>query len=126
MSATSDPDLFWAMRGDGGDFAAVLAMEIQLHAVPQLFGGRILWPIDMAQPVLNAYEDVTRHAPAELTVWAQLLQFPDLPQLPEMMRGGSFIAIDVAFIGSADDAERHLTPFRQIPARLLDTLAPLA
>ncbi len=125
VTPTTDPDLFWAVRGGGGDFGVITSMEITLHPAPQVYGGRLLWPVAMARPVLHAYRELTRTAPDELTAWAQLLRFPPLPAIPERMRGGSFIAVDVTFLGAAQDAEKLLAPLRALPARWSDTLGPV-
>jgi uncharacterized protein YbjT (DUF2867 family) len=122
VSAAVDPNLFWAIRGGGGDFGIVTSMEIALHPAPHIYGGRLLWPVAMARPVLQAFRGIAAGAPDELTVWAQLLRFPALPEVPEPLRGGSFVAVDLTFLGTAEDAEVLLAPLRALPARWLDTL----
>lgn len=77
--------------------------------------------MQMARPVLRAFRDISRTAPEELTMWAHLLQFPPIPEVPEPLRGGSFVSVDIAFLGSAEDAEKHLMPLRTIPAQWFDT-----
>jgi hypothetical protein len=121
ITAESDPDLFWAVCGGGGDFAVVTAVEITLFPAPQLYGGRMMWPIEMAWPVLRAFRDIAESAPDELTLWAHLLRFPPLPELPEFLRGQSFVTVDSTFLGSAEDAEALLEPLRHIPAMHADT-----
>ena len=69
VTAESDPDLFWAIRGAGGDFGVVTAIEVQLYPADQLYGGRIMWPIEMARPVLRAFRTITENAPDELSMW---------------------------------------------------------
>jgi hypothetical protein len=76
----------------------------------------------MARPVLHAFREIVRTAPDALSLWAQLLRFPPVPQVPERMRGGSFVAVDVALLGSAEDAEALLAPLRAVPALWSDTL----
>ena len=122
VTADSDPDLFWAVRGGGGDFGIVTAMEIDLFPAPHVYGGRLLWPIEMAYPVLKAFQQITATAPDELTLWAHLLRFPPLPELPEFLRGGSFVSVDATFLGSAEDAEALLAPLRTIPATHFDSM----
>ncbi len=123
VTAASDPDLFWAIRGGGGDFGIVTAMEFLLHPAPHVYGGRLLWPAEMARPVLQAFAGITATAPEELTLWTQLLRFPTLPEVPEPLRGGSFTSVDLTYLGSSSDAEPLLAPLRAIPGLLLDTLA---
>lgn len=122
VTATSDPDLFWALRGGGGDFGIVTAMEVELHPVPHLYGGRLLWPIEMAFPVLSAFSAITKVAPDELTLWAHLFRFPPMPDVPETLRGRAFVSVDVAFLGSAAGAEEILEPLRHLPAQFADSL----
>ncbi|MCW2548727.1 MAG: FAD/FMN-containing dehydrogenase [Mycobacterium sp.] len=128
VTEKSDPQLFWAVRGGGGDFGVVTAMEIELFPAPHVYGGRLLWPIEMALPVLRAFRDITKTAPDELTLWAHLIQFPPIPDVPEPIRGKSFVSVDVAYLGSADEAEELLMPLRGIPAQFMDGLdtVPLA
>lgn len=128
VTATSDPDVFWAIRGGGGDFGIVTAIEFRLHPAPHVYGGRLLWPIEMARPVLRAFAEVTASAPDELTAWAHLLRFPPLPEIPEPLRGGAFVSVDLTFLGGAEEAERLLAPLRSLPALRFDTLGtvPLA
>jgi FAD/FMN-containing dehydrogenase len=122
VAADSDPDLFWAICGGGGDFGIVTAIEIALHPAPHVYGGRMLWPLEMAWPVLRAFRRIAATAPDELTLWAHLLRFPPLPEVPEFLRGGAYVSVDASFIGSAADAEALLAPLREIPAMTLDTM----
>jgi FAD binding domain len=126
VTAGCDPDLFWALRGGGGDFAIVLSMEIALFPAAQLYGGRMLWPVEMAFPVLHAFRDITENAPDELTVWAHFLQFPPIAEIPEPLRGGAFISVDVAYLGAAADGAALLAPLDAIPAKLLHTLGMMS
>lgn len=122
VSAATDPDLFWAMCGGGGDFAIVLAVELMLDHVGPVVGGRMLWPIEMARPVLQAYRQITADAPDELTLWAHLFRFPPMPELPELLRGRSFVSVDLTFLGSQTEADRLLGRLRQLPAQVVDTV----
>lgn len=123
VTATSDPELFWALRGGGGDFGIVTAMDIALHPAPHVYGGRLLWPIETARPVLRAFRQITATAPDELTLWAHLFRFPPSPDVPEPLRGGAFVSVDATYLGSAADGDRLLAPLRAIPAPWADTFA---
>ncbi len=122
VSPASDPDLFWAMCGGGGDFGVVLAVEIMLDHVGPIVGGRMMWPLEMARPVLRAFRQITADAPDELTLWAQLFRFPPMPELPELIRGRAFVAVDMTFLGSETEADRLLGRLRQLPAQVIDTV----
>lgn len=122
VTASSDPDLFWAMCGGGGDFAIVTAMELRLTEAPPVIGGRMMWPIEMAYPVLHAYRAATLTAPEALSVWGQLFRFPPMPELPEAIRGKSFVAVDLTFLGEESELAPMLEPLRSIPALVMDTV----
>lgn len=122
VSPATDPDLFWAMCGGGGDFGVVLAVELMLDQVGPIVGGRMLWPLEMARPVLRAFRQITAEAPDELTLWAQLFRFPPMPELPELLRGRSFVAVDMTFLGSETEADRLISRLRAVPAQVIDTV----
>ncbi|RCG32481.1 FAD-binding oxidoreductase [Sphaerisporangium album] len=126
VSATSDPELFWALRGGGGDFALVTSMEIELHPAPELYGGRMVWPAARAAEVLTAFRDTTTVAPEELTVWFTLIDFPPFPELPEPLRGLSAVTVDLTFLGDGADARRLLHRFDRIPGLVFDTRGTMA
>ncbi|GAA2392235.1 FAD-binding oxidoreductase [Nonomuraea africana] len=111
---TRDDELFWALRGGGGDFALVTAMELDLHPLPDLYGGRVLWPATRAPEVLEAFKEITATAPDELTVWFDLLRFPGSPP---------FVAVDSTYLGK--DASGFLAPLDRIGGALSDTRAPM-
>jgi FAD binding domain len=126
VTADSDPDLFWAIRGGGGDFAIITAAEVALHPAETIYGGRLMWPIEHAAEVLKAFQTVTATAPDELTAWFHLLRFPPLPELPEPIRGGSFVTFDLTYLGDADRAEELLAPVRALRTPMIDTLGTVA
>ncbi|NUP04122.1 MAG: FAD-binding oxidoreductase [Nonomuraea sp.] len=117
VTADSDADLFWALRGGGGDFAIVTAVEFGLHPAPFLYGGRVIWPADRAARVMRAFREVTAAAPDELTVWLQLFAPPG---------GPGFVMIDCTFLGAEPGA--LLRPFEEIGGAISDTrgLLPVA
>lgn len=116
VTAGSDPDLFWALRGGGGDFALVTAMEFDLHPAPELFGGRMMWAGDRAAEVLAAFREITATAPEELTCWYELLHFPG---------GQPLVAVDTTYLGAGDDARDLLLPLDAVAGLLSDTRAPM-
>jgi hypothetical protein len=122
LSATSDPELFWAVRGGGGDFGIITRIEVALHPAPSVYGGRLLWPVEQMDQVLRTFREATRTAPEELTTWFHVYNFPPLPEVPEPIRGKSFASIAVAYIGGADEAEQLLAPYREIPGLVMDLM----
>ena len=115
VTAESDPELFWALRGGGGDFAVVVAVTLRLFDAPELYGGQLVWPIEHAGAVLRAFRDLSRVAPRELTLWAHVLHFPDVDLVPEPMRGRSFVNVAATYIGSPKMAEILLWSLRHGP-----------
>ncbi len=113
ITSASDPDLFWALRGGGGDFGVVLAVEIALHDAGPLVGGRLMWPLEMARPVLQGFRRITAEAPDQLTLWAHLFRFPPMPELPELLRGRAFVSVDLTFLGSQTELDTLLAPLRR-------------
>ncbi len=122
VSATEDPELFWALRGGGGDFGIITRIEVALHPAPVVYGGQLMWPTERMPEVLTAFRDVTRAAPEELTAWFHTWNFPPMPELPEPIRGKSFTGVAVAFLGSPEQGEELLAPFRAVEGLAMDTV----
>jgi hypothetical protein len=78
--------------------------------------------MELAREVLTTYAAVTSAAPEELSVWAWLFNFPPIPDIPEPLRGGSFVAIDATYLGDAEAAEELLRPLRDVAAPIFDTM----
>lgn len=121
-----EAELFWALRGAGGDFGIVTRLELALHPAPRLHGGRLVWPVERMPEVLEAFRTVTATAPPELTVWFQVLHFPPLPELPEEVRGRSFTAVSFTHLGDAATAEARLAPLAAVPGALVRRSEPLS
>jgi hypothetical protein len=125
VTADSDPELFWALRGGGGDFGIVTRMTIALHPGSQLYGGRLLWPLERMREVLDVFRAETRHAPEALTTWFHTYAFPPLPEVPEPIRGRSFVGIAVTYLGSREPGERLLAPYRAVAGLEMDLVGEL-
>jgi FAD/FMN-containing dehydrogenase len=122
VDATHEPDLFWALRGGNGNFGVVTAIEFDVYAVEDLYAGAMFFPFERAGEVLHAWSELGPTLPDELMTWAKLLQFPDAPDVPEPVRGGSFTVVFGAFLGSEDEGSALLRPVRDLgPA--MDTFA---
>ncbi|GGV09904.1 oxidoreductase [Actinomadura cremea] len=104
----ADADLFWALRGGGGDFAIVTAVEFALHPAPALFGGRVMWSADRLPEVVAAYRELTATAPDHLTAWLDVLHFPGSAPL---------VAVDATVLGDAGDL---LRPLDAVPGPVSD------
>lgn len=113
-SATEHPDLFWALRGGGGNFGVVTQFGFQLHAVgPELLSGLIFYPLSEAKSVLQQYRDFVAKAPDELSVWAVLRQAPPLPFLPESVHGKEVIALALLYAGDPAQGKLLVEPLRK-------------
>jgi FAD/FMN-containing dehydrogenase len=119
-----EPELFWALRGGGGAFGVVTALEFELYPVAEVYAGTLFWPAEQAETVLNAWRDWTQTSPIEVTSCARLLNFPPLPDLPEPLRGRSFVAIEVAHMSDAAAATEQLRPLRALKPEI-DTVATM-
>ena len=111
---THHPELFWTLRGGGGDLGVVTAVELELVSVPDLYGGTMLWPWDRAGEVLHAWRRWTETAPETVTTAARLLQVPAIPDVPAPLRGRQFVTVGGAIIGSPAEATALLEPLRAL------------
>jgi FAD/FMN-containing dehydrogenase len=110
----NEPDLFWALRGGGGNFGVVTAMEIRLFDLETAYAGVMLFPVERAAEVLKAWVAWTQDAPDEVTSIGSILNVPPLPEVPEMLRGRSFARIEAVFLGSEEDGVELLRPLREL------------
>ncbi|HET9289013.1 MAG TPA: FAD-binding oxidoreductase [Gaiella sp.] len=117
-----DPELFWALRGGGGNFGVVTSLEVQLYAIPEVYAGVLFFPWERSSEVLHAWLDWTRTVPEEITSVGRILQFPPLPELPETLRGGKFAVVEAVFIGAEKDGAKMLEPLRALGPSM-DTFA---
>ena len=99
VDADNDPELFWALRGGGGSFGVVTAMEIALYPCAEVYAGSMWWPWERSAEVLHAWRDWTLTAPEEATTAIRIMQMPPMEEVPEFLRGRSFVTIDGAVIG---------------------------
>ena len=113
--AGTEPDLFWALRGGGGNFGVVTAIELRLFPITEVYAGLLWWPAGAASQVLQAWRELTQGGlPDEFTTTARLMNFPPIPDIPEQIRGRSFTVIDVIHLGAAAEADRLLAPLRAL------------
>src|SRR5215470_14297795 len=110
-SASDNDDLFWAIRGGGGNFGVVTSFEFRAHAVATILGGLLLYPRTVATDVLRHFRDYMASAPDEVTAYAALLQGPD---------GSPLVAVVPCFCGNIADGERVLQPLRKFGSPIVD------
>ena len=102
----TEPELLWGLRGGSGNLAAVTALELELVAVPEIYAGALFWPIERAAEVLRAWRRWIDDVPETCGSLGRMLQLPDVPFLPEHLRGRSFVLVEVAFLGARRRAMR--------------------
>ena len=122
--ADNQPDLFWALRGGGGNFGVVTAIEFSLFEITSVYAGMMLWPIERATEVLEAYSRWTETADEDVTSTGRLLNLPPIPDIPEPFRGRSFVGIEAVFLGGQGVGERSLAEIRALGPEL-DTFADI-
>jgi FAD/FMN-containing dehydrogenase len=110
-SDSSEPELFWALRGGGGNFGIVTSFDFQLHPVgPAIYAGLVVYPFAQARRVLRGWRDFTTQAPDELSVWAVLRKAPPLPFLPDSAHGTDAVILALAYAGDIAAGERAAAP----------------
>ena len=116
LRATADEHagLFWALRGGGGNFGVVTAMEFRLFEYGEVYAGMFLYPFERAGEVLRAWRDWSLTAPEDVTTSIRLLHVPPLPDVPEFLRGRSVVVIDGAFTGSAEAGGEAVASLRAL------------
>src|SRR5262245_11465405 len=125
-SADSAPELFWALRGGGGNFGVVTEFEFEAHALgPMLVGGPVLYPLEEAADVLVAARAAMEDAPDEVTLFATFMTVPPAPDFPAELHLRKALAVVAVYAGPVEDAEPHVAPFRRLGTPLLDMLGPL-
>lgn len=112
-SETENPDLFWGLRGGGGNFGIVTRFEFRLHPVgPELLSGLIVFPFAQARSVVTQFARFTETMPDELNVWLVMRHAPPLPFLPESVHGQPIIALAICYAGDPEVGEKLIAPLR--------------
>jgi FAD/FMN-containing dehydrogenase len=114
VDADNEPDLFWALRGGGGGFAIVTALEFGLYPVNEVYAGALFWPIERAAPVLHAWRELVADVPVAFTSLGRLLQFPPIPEVPDHLRGRAFAVVEAVYEGPEDKGAELLRPLRAL------------
>jgi FAD/FMN-containing dehydrogenase len=110
-SENENADLFWALRGGGGNFAIVTQFEFKLHRVgPEILAGLIVFPFEQAKQVLTQYREFVESAPEELNVWAILRKAPPLPFLPGGVHGKEVVVLVSFYTGDAAQGRKLIEP----------------
>lgn len=125
VDADHDPDLFWALRGGGGAFGVVTAVEIDLFEAAGVQGGTLYWPLAQAKAVMRAWLTWCADAPREVSSSFRIVTLPPAPAVPEQLRQAPHAAFDALVLGDADNAERLIGPLRGAADPVIDTFGEL-
>jgi FAD/FMN-containing dehydrogenases len=124
-SVDDNPDLFWGLRGGGGNFGVVTSFQFQLHEVgPTVLSGLVFYPAEEAEHVLRGYRAACAAAPDELTTLVNLTTAPPVPFLPESVHGQPIIGVGGCWSGDLDAGEAATAPFRSLGTVIADVFAP--
>ena len=124
VDETHEPELFWALRGGGGSFGAVTAIEFRLYPITEVYAGVLFFPLDCAQEVLEAWRQWLPTVPETVTSVGRVLRFPPLPDLPPFLSGQSYVVVEAVCQLDEDAAGALLAPLRALgPA--IDTCATI-
>jgi hypothetical protein len=118
-------DLFWALRGGGGDFGIVTALELELFPIAEVYAGSLTWPAEHCQEILPAYLEWLRTVPDELTTGIRFLTLPPIPEVPEPLRGVPVLDVTGAYLGDQAEGAALLDPLRSLATPLIDSWAQI-
>jgi FAD binding domain-containing protein/berberine-like enzyme len=126
VSAYEHPDLFWGLKGGGGNFGVVTSLEFALHPLTTVYGGNLFYSLERTAEVLDLYSRWVETLPDEMTTAVAFMNFPPLPELPEPLRGGSFVSVRGCYCGEPPEAgEKLLRPWREFGEPEVDTFGVL-
>src|SRR4051812_22039980 len=120
--ATRHSDLFWALRGGGGSFGIVTALEFELYPVAEVYAGMLAFPIERASEVLHAWREWTATVPDEVTSIARLMRIPPLPDIPEPVRGRQLAVVEATILATGEQGAALIEPLRALGPEI-DTFA---
>jgi FAD/FMN-containing dehydrogenase len=124
-SADENSELFWGLRGGGGNFGVVTSMELELQPLgPTILAGLIAWPLDQAPTVLAGMRDFLADAPDEVGVLGNVRLAPPMPFIPEELHGKPIVAMVLTYAGSVEDGEAALRPLRELGTPAFDGVMP--
>jgi FAD/FMN-containing dehydrogenase len=124
-AADSEPDLFWALRGGGGSFGVVTAMEFELYPLTEVYAGMIAWPAAHGGDVIPAYLDWVEGLPEEMSAWVRYLTLPPIPEVPEHLRGVPLVDVTAAYAGPEAEGAELVKPLLELGEPMMNTFATM-
>ncbi|MBD2565667.1 FAD-binding oxidoreductase [Nostoc linckia FACHB-391] len=124
-SADENPELFWGLRGGGGNFGIATAFEVNLHPGGTVLGGAVFYEATEAERILREYTRLAAAAPDELSTEVLFMLAPPAPFIPPDKQGTPVVGIMVCYIGDISEGERVVAPLRQLATPIADLIAPM-
>jgi hypothetical protein len=121
IDAETEPDLFWALRGGGGGYAIVTALEVELLPVAEVYAGALIFPAELGIDAVRAYRDWTAGLSEDVTSRGRFLRPPPMPDVPEPLRDRPLWTVTAACVGSREEGETHVAPLRELGEPIMDT-----
>jgi FAD/FMN-containing dehydrogenase len=118
-------DLFWAVRGGGGNFGVVTSFEFRLSPVDTVYGGPMIWPMDQAAELMKFWRDFIQTAPEDINGWLAFITVPPAPPFPKEFHLKKMCAIVWCYTGPMDQAAKRFEPIRAFPKPAIDLVGPL-
>ncbi len=115
VSATSQPDLFWAILGGGGSYGVVTEMTMRLYPHGEIFGGSVMFDASLAETFFPAFVEFTKTAPDDVSAAVTMMTYPPVPFIPEFLHGRSMMVFAATALGDTAQAEAWLAPIRAWP-----------
>ncbi|HEU4758842.1 MAG TPA: FAD-binding oxidoreductase [Dehalococcoidia bacterium] len=124
-SAEENQDLYWALRGGGGNFGVVTSLEFRLHPVSTVYAGPVLWPLEKAREAMRFYRDYMAKAPDQMNAFFAFLIVPPGPPFPEHLHNKTMCGVVCCYTGSTEQAESVIKPVREFGPPALDLVGPM-
>lgn len=125
VSAEEIPDLFWAVRGGGGNFGVITSFLFRLQPVDSVYAGPTFWPVDQTNEVMKVYREFILNAPEYVSGFLALMTIPPVPMFPPQLHNQKVCAIMWCCTGTPDEAEKATKPMRSVGKPLLDHVGPM-
>jgi FAD binding domain len=125
VDAENDPDLFWALRGGGGGYAIVSALQLDLVPIADIYAGALIFPAEVGAKAVRTYRDWAASVSDDVTSVVRFVTPPPLPDVPEPIRGRPLLTIDGACIGDQANGKATIAPLREIGETIMDTFGQI-
>ncbi len=125
VDADNEPDLFWALRGGGGNFAVVTALHLNLLPIADVYAGVLLFPAEVGAAGVRAYREWAEGLPEEVTSIVRFIRPPDIPDVPEPLRNRAMLTVTAACIGGEEEGARTIAPLAEIGEPIMSTFGQI-